>query len=276
MGRNFRALGGDPGVATYYNGVYSEDFGIASSENGLYDVQRVEVLRGPQGTLYGRNSDRWCTQLHQQCAELRNRDGNPRSVRKSRCQGDSTDTCPVPSSRIGSPTGWLRLRRDRDGIQEGLAGQEDVDTIGDQNIAVSLNWKIADNWESNLRWNDRRSDRIIGQGSIVSEGAGTDRGVRSTNILAFGLIPDAAGPIGFTDPVTGAAVNARYARPGIDISSRTNVNGTYFGTDPSVNDSGSALRSGHQGSRGLGRHQQRERRGLRPQRRAVRSELGHQ
>lgn len=51
VGRNFRALGGGPGVATYYNGVYSEDFGIAASENGLYDVQRIEVLRGPQGTL---------------------------------------------------------------------------------------------------------------------------------------------------------------------------------------------------------------------------------
>ena len=56
VGRNFRALGGDPGVATYYNGVYSPDFGIAASENYLYDVERIEVLRGPQGTLYGRNS----------------------------------------------------------------------------------------------------------------------------------------------------------------------------------------------------------------------------
>ncbi|MGE0621323.1 MAG: TonB-dependent receptor plug domain-containing protein [Pseudomonadales bacterium] len=56
VGRNFRALGGDPGVATYYNGVYSEDFGIASSESALYDIGRIEVLRGPQGTLYGRNS----------------------------------------------------------------------------------------------------------------------------------------------------------------------------------------------------------------------------
>ena len=56
VGRNFRALGGDPGVATYYNGVYSEDFGIAASEAALYDVARVEVLRGPQGTLYGRNA----------------------------------------------------------------------------------------------------------------------------------------------------------------------------------------------------------------------------
>ena len=56
VGRNFRALGGDPGVATYYNDVYSEDALIALTENALFDVERIEVLRGPQGTVYGRNS----------------------------------------------------------------------------------------------------------------------------------------------------------------------------------------------------------------------------
>ena len=48
VGRVFRALGGDPGVATYFNGAYSEDLGIVSTEGGLYDIARIEVLRGPR------------------------------------------------------------------------------------------------------------------------------------------------------------------------------------------------------------------------------------
>jgi iron complex outermembrane receptor protein len=59
-GRNVTSIRGigttsyDPAVATYIDGV--NQFGLDTYISSLFDVERIEVLRGPQGTLYGRNA----------------------------------------------------------------------------------------------------------------------------------------------------------------------------------------------------------------------------
>ncbi|WP_420607332.1 TonB-dependent receptor [Novosphingopyxis sp.] len=53
-GNDSVSTGSDNGVAFHYDGIY---FGsAASSLSDIWDVERVEVLRGPQGTLFGRNT----------------------------------------------------------------------------------------------------------------------------------------------------------------------------------------------------------------------------
>lgn len=54
IGSNIVFVGSDPSTTIHLDGVYLGR--PLSYLNGFLDVDRVEVLRGPQGTLYGRNS----------------------------------------------------------------------------------------------------------------------------------------------------------------------------------------------------------------------------
>ena len=54
IGTNDFGIGADPAVGVYIDGIYASRSGQASLD--LLDIDRVEIIKGPQGTLFGRSA----------------------------------------------------------------------------------------------------------------------------------------------------------------------------------------------------------------------------
>ena len=175
IGRSFRALGGDPGIATYFDGVYSEDFGIASTEGGLYDIERIEVLRGPQGTLYGRNAVGGAINFISNGPT----DEFEGEVKANIGTRGLFETYALLSGPIidgllnARATG---IKRERDGYYDdngfgpGGSSNDDVGNYGDENYTLTLDFTPFDNFSWRVRGNERSYRRRMG-------GAGQTAGI---------------------------------------------------------------------------------------------------
>ena len=253
IGRNFRNLGGDPGIATYANSVYSEDFGIASSEGGLFDIERVEVLRGPQGTLYGRNAIGGAVNF------INKKPTNEFEGEAKVITGD--DGLQEEYGMLSGPIidGILAARltgvkRERDGAIKDLSGHPDPDNFGDENYALALQWTPSDDITWLVRGNERSLRRRMGGADAAgiitfSENGDDHKNARDTEHLCIRLSGGqsvdsvrqpicaltAAGVRGhagvrggvgcmvsglqtfqFTNPTDGTTVTAQRAVPGVD------------------------------------------------------------
>ena len=236
VGRNFRALGGDPGVATYMNGVYSEDLLTATAAT-FWDVERVEVLRGPQGTLYGRNAVGGAINIlykkpsHEFDYAVKGIVGNFGTAETYGMINGSLIEDRL-SARVNFST------RDRDGVVEEIGPGSDLDGLGTRNVAAQFRYTPTDTLAFDVRFNKMEIDRDFGGanggGLVVLDEEGqsfrntTDvvAGYRAidtanTDPANFGRNSwyDASRPIlNFVDPSSGANVPSQHNRLGVDLA----------------------------------------------------------
>ena len=247
VGRNFRSLGGDPGISTYMNGVYSEDLYTATI-GSFWDIKRIEILRGPQGTLYGRNAIGGAMNFiyNEPTQEF---EGAFKTIVGT---FDTIDTYGALSGGLIDDVLAGRLsfsNRTHDGyIAEGGEGPA-LDSGKERNVAAQLLWTPRDDFQAKIRYNDAQVDRVMGGadggGLVVLRGESQDGQSRDYNRYAFGYraidmtvtdpmnrgFYDSTQPIyTFTDPNGGADVQAQYIRPGIDRALDMNGDGTLGGT----------------------------------------------
>ncbi len=226
IGRLFRTLGGDPGVATYLNGVYSEDFGIASTEGGLFDVERVEILRGPQGTRYGRNAVGGAVNFIN-TRPKNNFEGEARLVGGT---GGLFEMYGVINQPLIDDVLVARVagtKRKRDGyINDTGPFESSINNYGDENYSLSLLFTPTDNLTFQIRGNERSYARKFNGGAGTSPIVTSENGgpTRDTTTYAFGYTQVSASATGSCAGQTLAAGQFcfnQFSGPGFKIGRRT-------------------------------------------------------
>ena len=146
--------GGDPSVAMHVDGAV---IGQSSAQLGsLFDIQRIEVLRGPQGTLYGRNTTGGSINVVTNKPTL-NLEGY------SRFTAGNYDLYQLDGA-VGGPLSDEFLGRvaikivERGGYGDNLATGGEVDDASRQSVRGQLQWLPTDNFEALLALEYHRED----------------------------------------------------------------------------------------------------------------------
>lgn len=148
---------GEAQTALYYDNIpvtglggTASDFGGAQPDLALYDVQQIEVLRGPQGTLYGSNSQSGVIRIVTKKPNLTQLEGTAGfDVSTTRDGGTNYAVQGVLNAPIVTDTFGVRLlayRMDNDGfIDNPLRYESNMNEDTTTGARLSALWKIGPN-----------------------------------------------------------------------------------------------------------------------------------
>lgn len=130
----------EPSVGLFVDGVFMGRSGLGTSD--LTDIERIEVLQGPQGTLYGKNANAGAISIITKRPNLEEFEGYAEATIGNYGLGKLTVTASGPIS----DTTAYRLSgsiHQRDGYYEN-AGVDDLNDADDWNLQGKLLWEPND------------------------------------------------------------------------------------------------------------------------------------
>lgn len=179
----------DPGVGLYIDGVFYARPAAATLD--FIDVERVEVLRGPQGTLYGKNTSAGAVNVttrrpsFEPATTVELSAGNHGFL-----QAKASFTGPLWADRIAARVSLSGTQRD--GFLRNVASQDDLNDLNNLGIRGQLLYRVSDDVEL-LFSGDATRQRPEGYAQVV---AGVAPTLRSANRQFAGIVAD----LGYAPP----------------------------------------------------------------------------
>jgi len=144
----------EPSVGTFVDGVYLNRTGLAVSD--LVDIERIEVLQGPQGTLYGKNTNAGAIVITTKAPNIEETEGHLEVSAGNYNMQRFTGSVSGPIS----DTLAYRLAgnyHERDGYLENRAGP-DLNDADEWNVVGKLLWEPTDELSILLKANHVQRD----------------------------------------------------------------------------------------------------------------------
>ena len=163
----------DPAVGTYFaEGLQARTYGFGEM---LFDIASVQVLKGPQGTLFGRNNTGGAILVEPNKPKLSTFEANAKVIAGdySRYGGEATVNIPMGSAMSLRVAGSIDKRN---GYSKNLLSGQEWDGVDTQAARVSFLIKPSDALSSNTIFDYLHADqspsssRLVGFTPLVSAG----------------------------------------------------------------------------------------------------------
>ncbi len=160
-------VGVEASTAVYLDGIYQRNL---NSIARLIDVAQVEVLRGPQGTLFGRNAAAGAVNIrtNEPTDELEGHIGGGVGS-ESLYSAEGVLNLPL-SEDLLSRSSFSYISRDGWQTDTDLPGADDLYELDGYSIRTSIRWLAADNFSASLSLDHSDDDGTRG-GLLVEEWA---------------------------------------------------------------------------------------------------------
>lgn len=165
--------GVDPSVGILVDGVYQLRGGAAFTE--LMDIERIEVLRGPQGTLFGKNTTAGVIHIHTRNPDTQEFAGKLQGVVGNYDARELRGTVNIPLIDDQLAVRISGFTTQRDGHSKNLFLNKDSQTDDKEGGRAKLLWQATDNldvlWSSEILKQEGRLDQGLiqyGRNNVAS------------------------------------------------------------------------------------------------------------